>query len=238
MEKNAKETALVFMHGAGLGSYIWDEVVRILPNQSLQIDYPNRGKSRANRHLTWQDYQAEVAREIRGWKSGPFVLVAHSIAACLSIPLLEIFASDVAGFVAIGACIPKRGQSFCDTLPFPQSHLLPLILNVFGTRPSNQMIKAQLCHDLNQKQTKSVIERFTPEARNLYTHKIEYRHLPEDSLYIKLLADKALAPSIQEQMIANLSGARMATLRTGHLPMLSKPQALADILLEYVATVS
>ena len=37
-------------------------------------------------------------------------------------------AERVAGFVAIGAAIPKRGGSFVSSLPFPQRIIMPVLL--------------------------------------------------------------------------------------------------------------
>ena len=60
-----QKPAILFMHGAGLGSYIWDEVSSILDTQSLALDFPNReDENKPNLTLSYQDYLDHVSAQI------------------------------------------------------------------------------------------------------------------------------------------------------------------------------
>ncbi len=149
----------------------------------------------------------------------------------------EYFTNKIIGFVGICSIFPVNGKSFLSCFPFPQNILMPLILNIFGTKPPQKTIEQELCNDLTPDQTSEIVKRFTPEAKRLYTTKVHYKKIPPKTLYIKLNNDKSLSLQLQEKMTKNLNIHNIETLGSGHLPMISKPKELADILNDFVKNV-
>ena len=52
--------------------------------------------------------------------------------------------------------------------------------------------------------------------------------------YIKLNKDKGLSVQLQDKMIKNLNAQKVVTLDSGHLPMISKPKELSEILNNFI----
>ncbi|MGI9544456.1 MAG: alpha/beta fold hydrolase [Cyclobacteriaceae bacterium] len=232
----AENIGLVFIHGAGLGSFIWSELRPMINHPVLFIDLPNReADSDANRSLVFEDYLKSIIHQIEKWNKDKIVLVAHSIGGCLGIKLIDHFARRVTGFVGISAAIPKKGKSFISCLPFPQKLLMPLILGMLGTKPPQKLIETDLCNDLTNEQSLEIVNRFTPEAKSLYTTKVSYKTRPTRNLYVMLTNDKAFPIPVQGKMIKNLNAQTIVELESGHLPMISKPKELAKILNDFMS---
>ncbi len=193
---------IVLIQGAGLGSFIWDDLKPLIKNPVLTIEFPNREVGdKANVNLTFDDYKKTAIEQIEKWGIDNFVIVTHSIGGCVGLSLTDYFAKKVVGFVGISSAIPTSGNSFISCLPFPQSLLMPLILNLFGTKPPQKAIEQTLCNDLTSEQTSEIIKRFTPEAKLLYTTKVNYKNIDFIKLYIKLTNDKGFPVQLQDKMI-------------------------------------
>lgn len=227
----SNKSGILLIHGAGLGSFIWDEIDELLNHPTLAIDFPNREVGdQSNGKIPFEEYTDCAIKQIENWNIKQFTIVAHSIGGCLGLKLSDHFRDNVIGFVGIGAVIPKSNQSFVDCLPFPQKLILPFILKIFGTRPPDKSIEKDLCNDLGQSRSAEIIKRFSPESIKLYTSKVHYDPLTCDSVYLNLTDDRALSQSVQNEMIKNLNPSKVIELKSGHLPMLAKPEELANIL--------
>ena len=226
---------IVLIHGAGLGSFIWDDLKPLIKNPVLTIEFPNREVGdKANNNLTFDDYKKSAVEQIEKWEIDNFVIVTHSIGGCIGLSLTDYFTKKIVGFVAISSAVPTNGNSFISCLPFPQSFLMPLILNLLGTKPPQKVIEQSLCNDLTVEQTSEIVKRFTPEAKLLYTTKVDYKNLDIKTLYIKLNNDKAFPVQLQDKMIKNLTTEKVVTLDSGHLPMVSKTKELSEILNNFI----
>jgi len=228
-------TGIVFIHGAGLNSSIWDELINEIAAPVLTIDFPNRkSNGLTNSRLSFDDYVNSTIEQIQHWNSTYFVIVAHSIGACVGLKIAGHLKNELSGFVAIGSVIPENGDSFVTSLPFPQKLIMPVILNLFGTKPPKKSIETELCNDLSAEQTSKIVNEFTPESRALYTTKITYELPATQRLYIKLTNDKSIPEALQQRMAENFVATNIITLDSGHLPMISKVNELASILTEFV----
>ena len=226
---------IAFINGAGLNSSIWNNLKQKIDNPILSIDFPNRkSKGNANAKLTFDDYLNTVAKEIKQWQKDNFIIVAHSIGACVGLKIAEQFKNELRGFVAIGSVVPKSGQSFASSLPFPQKFLLPILLSLFGTKPPKKSIETGLCNDLTPEMTSKIVGEFTPEAKALYTTKISFELPNTKRLYIKLANDKSIPTDLQDKMAKDLKATKIETINSGHLPMLSKPDELLNILKDFL----
>lgn len=230
---------IVLIHGAGLGSFIWDDLKPLIKNPVLTIEFPNREVgNKANTHLNFDDYKKTAIEEIEKWNIENFVIVTHSIGGCIGLSLTDYFAKRIVGFVGISSAFPINGNSFVSCLPFPQNIIMPLIIKLLGTKPPQKSIEQELCNDLTAQQCSEIVKRFTAEAKGLYTTKVHYIKLDIKTLYIKLTNDKCFSIQLQDKMIRNLEAQKTLTLNSGHLPMISKPKELADILNDFVKTLN
>ncbi|AXT59183.1 alpha/beta hydrolase [Aquimarina sp. AD10] len=230
-----EELGILFIHGAGLGKYIWNDLVANLNYSSISIEFPNRNsKDRTNSFLSLEDYVSKAISDIENYEKQKIIIITHSIGGIIGLRIAEHLKDKAIGFIAIGSAIPKNGKSFVSCLPFPQKIIIPLLMRLAGTKPPKSAIEKGLCNDLTQDQTKKIIQKFTAESRNLYTQNSNTKIPSIKKLYIKLTNDKELSISVQKRMAKNLNCENIVALESGHLPMLSVPKKLTEILNEFI----
>lgn len=232
----------VFIHGAGLGSHIWQEVMNNMDAPCLSLTLPGRGKDagagNGEKPLSLTDYLDYIKQQIERWPVDKFIIVAHSIGGLLGLPLCASLADRAVGFAAISAAIPKGGKgSFLSCLPFPQKQIMSLILRKAGTKPPEKQIRSGLCNDLPAEISDTVVHSFVPESVRLYTDAIE-SGIPElPKLYVQCLQDREFGMPLQKKYAGHLQSHMVKTLNTGHLPMLSDPVGLSEVLQQFGRTV-
>ena len=225
---------IILIHGAGLGSFIWDKIKTKLNLQSFAVDFPNRNKGdKANLQLSFEDYVSSIIMQIAHSNFDKLIIVTHSIGGCVGLKVAEYFGNRVVGFVGVGSAIPSNGGSFISCLPFPQKVIMPIVLKIAGSKPPQKAIEEGYGNDLNNEQKKLVVENFTTESRSLYLDKCNAKIPTSSRLYIKLTNDKEFPISMQDKMIKNLETQNIATINCGHLPMLSQPEELARIVNDF-----
>lgn len=230
---------IVFLHGAGLGSWIFDEVLPFIPHPVLAVNFPNRNnETDANKSLSLEGYLYPVVQEINDWDQDKIVIVAHSIGGVVGLKLAEALPEKIVGFIAVSAPIPKNGSSFLSCFPFFKRIVISALMKIVGTKPPAAAIKEGLCNDLTEKQTQKIINRFTPESTLLYTQKT-FAKIPGCSkLYIKTIKDKEISSELQERFAENLKASNTISINSGHLPMLSHPQQFAAIINNFISGLS
>lgn len=233
----SEKIGIVLIHGAGLNGTIWADFLTFLDHPCLVVEFPNRHNGLANRDLLLKDYVAHAKEQILSWEIEKIIIVGHSLGSCIGLALLESIREKVTGFVAIASIVPKSGHSFVQSMPFPQKLLMPIILKLAGTTPPKKVIEKELCEELSADQTDKIVNGFVAESAALYTNKISYSPLSVESVYIKLSQDRSMPIPLQEKMIANFNPTEIRILDSGHLPMISQPKKLAEIILQFVKKV-
>ena len=223
------DTGILLIHGAGLNSSIWDEIKPYIKIPVLAVNFPNRIPSiHSTNELSYHDYCVALYREIENWKVDKFIVVTHSIGGCIGLNVVRQFQERIKGFVGISAAIPQNGDSFLSCFSGFQRLMLFLRLNFSGTRPPAAIIRNQLCSDLNETQADAIVKSYTPESKSLYADKCFAPTPTLPSLYIHCRHDEVLSMGIQKRMAGQLSSAKIITMDSGHLPMVSKPIQLAE----------
>jgi len=232
---NNKSPGFVFLHGAGLGSWIWEDVISELEYPCLAIDFPGRGnhKNIETKNLSLNEYVESALLDIDRFSPEKLIIIAHSISGTIALEIVHKLQNRICGFIAISAAIPAMNNSYLSSLPIIMNVFLRLMLTLAGTRPPESAIRDGLCNDLNEKQTLEVINRFTPESKRLYMDRLNTQDIPANSMYIRLKKDKAFTDKIQDDMIKNLHPKKIINIDSGHLPMLGKPVELARILYNF-----
>jgi pimeloyl-ACP methyl ester carboxylesterase len=218
------------IHGAGLGTWIWEEVAADLDDPHLACEFPGRDAEPPTPQQPLADYASHVERQIAGWPVHDVVLVAHSAGGVVALRVAQALGARVVGFIAVAAAIPRDGGSYLSTLPLPQRFLSSAVMRLFGTRPPTATIRSGTCSDLPTEATADVIDHFVAESRRLYTDPVQAPIPAVPRLYIRTTEDQEFSLRHQNRMMANLGTDRAVDLRTGHLPMLSAPGELADVL--------
>ncbi len=230
-----EKLGIIFIHGAGLGNYIWSDLKSNLDYSTLMIEFPNRNQDdKANCKLSFEDYVTKAISNTENFKKQKVIIVTHSIGGLIGLRIAEHLKDKIIGFVGIGSAIPTNGKSFVSCLPFPQKLIIPLVMKLAGTKPPKSAIEKGLCNDLKPSQTEKVIEKFTAESRSLYMGNSKTKIPNVKKLYVELTDDKEFSVSVQKKMSENLNCKNIVTLESGHLPMLSVPEKLSVILNEFI----
>lgn len=226
------KNSVVLLHGAGLGSWIWNPVIEAMSRPAIALDVPSR-----NTGVTPNSCAEALTIEIEHRGIESLTLVVHSLSGVLSAPLADRLGNRLKHCVYLSAVVPPHGKSFVDALGFPNRLILRTLfkLNSHGLKPSPSMIKNELCNDLNAFQAELVISRYQPEFPGLYLQPTGTNTIPEARTYVRLTDDKSVPLDIQDSVIARLDSPQIREIQSGHLAMLSKPDVLAK-LLDEIAT--
>lgn len=242
MDKTKRKTGtigFVFVHGAGLNGNVWERVKEELGYPALNADFPARaGDAETRKELSLQDYANAVRRQSERLEADRIVFVAHSLGGMVALQAAEGLGERLAGFVAVGAAIPKPGGSFLSTLPWPQRLFLSAMMRIMGTKPPESAIRAGLCHDLAPADADEIVCGIVPESYRVYVDRLDAALPDVPKLYVRLEKDKELGLALQNRMIRNLAPTQVRELETGHLPMLADPEGLRRILREFIAAVA
>lgn len=225
----ANDVTIVFLHGAGMGPWVWDRVIQELSTPAVALEIPGRSHS-----ATPDNCAAAIAAELDRLGIGPVIVVMHSLAGVLATGLAERLGPRAKRFVFVSAVIPPSGGSFVDALGFMNRQILRVLFkfNPNGLKPSPKMIQHELCNDLEPPDTEEVISRYEPEMPGLYLTPVTATAPIVNATYVKLLKDQSVPPALQDSMIARLDKPLVREIEAGHLVMLSTPMALANLIQE------
>ena len=237
------DTGCALIHGSELGVWLWEPLVGELAAPALAIDLPGRGSRPADRRTaTLDDAVRSVTDDVKAWDVGRVVLVAHSFSGVLVPALTQSLGERVGAVVLVGAAVPKEGKSWVDLLPLTQRLLLRAMYKV---RPAGLLSPASdnrtsLCNDLDEETTAWFLQRRVIEAPGHLLDPVSTAtFMPGVPLhYIRLLKDRTISEAARQQGIDSLPGVHVHDLDSGHLPMLSQPTALANLLDEIAASVN
>lgn len=236
---NTSKVGVVLIHGAGFSSWIWQDVTRQLQMPFITVDLPHRGEAKESRSsLTLAEYVTAITAATETLQADKIVLVAHSLGGVLGLAATEALQDRLAGFIAVCASIPASGKSFVSALPFPQKFLMPIILRTAGTQPPESVIRSGLCNDLSAEQTQKIINTFSAESAAVFTTPIRYSPLQVPTLYIRTTNDKEYGMALQTKMANTLPHPKIIDMPSGHLPMLSHPNDVANAIQQFCETIA
>ncbi len=211
---------MVLLSGAGLPSWIWDDV-------RARLDAPSSVAAYAKGRATLREVVEGVVAQL---PAEPCRLVAHSIGGTVAAGVVALAPDRVAALTALCAIVPEPGRSFASSLPAPQRYVMSAMVRLLGTRPPASVLRAQLAGGLPDDVVDRVVTGFEPESRRLYLDRLPAQpraHWPADAVYLVTTEDHEFPVALQERYAAVLA-ASTATVPAGHLPMLSHPDAVAE----------
>jgi pimeloyl-ACP methyl ester carboxylesterase len=235
------DPAFVLIHGGGLESWVWERVTPLL-------DLPAISTHRLPPGANWKTLRLEdcarfVEHQIAEAGISQAIVVAHSISGVIAHELVVIASQRIAGMVFLSAVIPIPGKPSLSALPFGMRTELTIgqwlaKWDLTPTKAVQQYIAEKLCHDLDEAATRDMLERGTnPEPIALFFQPTSRLPLPDvPCTYVKLTNDRALHPTVQDQMAARIH-APVVEIASGHTVMLSRPKELADALNRFAHTI-
>jgi pimeloyl-ACP methyl ester carboxylesterase len=221
---------IILVHGAWADGSCWSDVIKALQADGYQVTAPQFPET---------SLAADVARlrQVLGRQDGPTILVGHSYGGQI-MTALGADAPKVAGLVYIAAFALQQGESLGALLGAgpPQPALAHLIVDDqgFGWVPEADFVghfaadvepaKARVLFAVQQALSMSTFEDVMGEPA--------WKSQP--SWYLVATGDQAIPPDA-ERMFASRMGATTIEVASGHLAMVSHPQAVTDLIKEAAA---
>lgn len=140
----------------------------------------------------------------------------------------------VRAVLAVAAVIPLPGRSFTASLPFPQRLVLPVVLRLIGTRPPKASVRRSLATGLEGSAIDRLVQDFIAEPRQYFTTAARGGAAPIRG-YVTTADDNELPLLLQEKYADRLTPTVRYALPGGHLPMLTEPATLAEVIASFQA---
>jgi pimeloyl-ACP methyl ester carboxylesterase len=220
--------AILFISGAGLPAWIWDDVRQIL-GPSYDTRVATRPAIAAGTGL--RDY-AEAA--LRSAPAGRFTIVAHSAGGVIGAEVARLVPERISAFMAVSAVVPAPGGSFLTAMPAPNRWVLGAVMRVAGTRPPDAAIRRGLADRLDAAIADRLVGDFVAEAPALYRGRAGRSSWTGRRGYVLTGRDRELPLAIQQRSARVFAPDTEECLATGHLPMIENPRLLAGTITRFL----
>ena len=211
---------ILFLSGAGLSPWIWDNVRAQLRGSSTVATRPP-GHSGA-------PLASYVEAAVEASPPEQFAIVAHSSGGVVGAEVARLLPARVTAFLAISAVIPTAGDSFVSSMPAPNRWVLGTLLRLGGTRPPDRAIRRGLGSGLREEFVGRIVSEFIPESQGLYLDRTGNHVWTGRRGFLLSTKDKQLPPKLQRRFAQRLGGHWFEEVDTGHLPMLQDPRRTAS----------
>ncbi|MBV1909386.1 MAG: alpha/beta hydrolase [Kangiellaceae bacterium] len=230
----------ILVHGAWGGAWEFETLTKLLSESDttvIAVDLPGHGEDQTPLSgMTMAAYINKVEQTINE-QSDPVILVGHSLAGAVISQVAETIPNKIDRLIYVAAMLPKSGD-----VPFAlmQSDEDGLLLanttfsqdqTIATLKPS--VIEEILFHDVEDKSIlHSIIPKMTMQQST--DPFMAVSELSEDNFgsvkkyYIRASIDKVLSPRLQQRMLENWPVEDVATLPSGHFPLTSMPERLAE----------
>lgn len=216
---------IVLVHGAFADGSSYAKVIPLLTAKGYRV-------TAVQNPLSSLGADVEATRRAIAMQDGPVILVGHSWGGMV---ISEAGNNPkVAGLVYIAALVPTAGQSTNDVLkPYPPTPGLGhLHADASGYLTlTRQGINEDFVPDLPAAERAIVFATQGPWNSTVLTETVaKPAWMTRPSWFIAV--DDRMLPADYELAIAKRIGAKTTKLAAGHVPMLSQPRAVADVILE------
>jgi pimeloyl-ACP methyl ester carboxylesterase len=231
MPPDREAPTVVIVHGAWVDGTCWREVIALLHVKGMSVVAVQNPLSALG-----DDVDA-VARVIKR-QPGPVVLVGHGYGGTVITQAGDH--SNVAALVYIAACAPDIGESTTDVEQYgpssPVTGRFEVDAGGFLYLPL-AAVQEFLAHDLSAAEVRVLAAAQPPiRASALLDRVTRAAWRTKPSWYAVTDDDRIISPALQREIAIRI-GARVLSLRAGHVPFLSKPTETAEVILTAVDSV-
>lgn len=244
---------LVLVHGGAHGAWCWQPTLEHLAGDVLAVDLPPKSVRGVPEPeplppelatLTLADFAESALADVDAAAIDRFVLVGHSMGGLTIAEIARRVPERVLHLVFVSCMVPSEGGLVLEAVP-AASHDAAQDLVDHGERGEaragvgmgEDVIRHMFCNDMNEEQTRFVIQHTGTEVAAVFGERVTRVGIPPElpKTYVRLLRDQALSLADQDRAIENLCDSpggevEIVELDTGHDVMISAPEALAEVL--------
>lgn len=225
-------TNFVLIHGSYQGGWVWQQVTALLRAQGHQVHAPtsNGCAERAgNLHagITTETLAAEIAQLLYFEDLSDTVLVATSSGGMVMTKAAESARDRVSRLVYADALALRNGEKIGNFVDRPAEVSTDLALG-----PSRESVENRLFAGLEPDLRAWAVARYTLHPAAVHTQPVQLGDFWSQSWDASVIwCRQAPNPGeAHQRRCAEALGARWHELDTGHYPMLSMPEELAELI--------
>ncbi len=236
-------TTVLMLHGIGGGHVAFAPQVETLAGagyRAVAWDMPGYGHSAPIEPYTFKGLAQSCIDLIDALQCEHVVLVGHSMGGMVISALAEQAPERVAELVYVAGYLPQHGESLYKIAMTDADSRVgaywtqadPKAYTPASLRPEG--IAEVFCADCNEADQRTLVsshkaEAVPPLGTPVSLSAARFGRVPRS--YVHTRQDNAVSFKLQQNMLARAGGVRQTwELNTSHLPMLTQPRALADIL--------
>ena len=231
----------VLVHGAFQNSAAWDEVAPLLEERghtAIALDLPGHGSDETPLgEVALVDYRNAVIETIEA-RAEPVVLVGHSMGGIVISEVAEAIPDRIDSLIYVAGYIPRTGDSLASLAEedmengFNETNFLLAEDFSHAYIPEDQFLDL-FCGDCTEAQGEQVLatqqeQPLTPLNDPATVTEENFGQVRK--VYIHTLQDNAASPQIQELMLSRTPVDEVVELDTSHVPFITMPEALANLL--------
>ncbi len=225
--------SLALLHGAHLDENSWNVVKSELKAIGIESWTPKQLTRAKNEVATIDSRAQRVCQQLEE----PAIVVGHSQAGAVINQMLKHCPDKVVRAFYLAAVVPLEGEKPFDLLDKADqpAYLKAVAFTKTAVKPKglNTFLKAmdgKIELKTISKGTKVYSEPLTTSSEVVSTNKDRFEKIPK--VYIQTSEDKIISVASQKKYIERTHFEKVLTLPTGHLPMFSNPQAVAQAIRE------
>ncbi len=223
---SAGKPAILLVHGAFADGSSWSKVIKILQAKGY-------GVTAVQIPLTSFADDVAATRRALALHAGPVILVGHSWAG---VVITEVGTDPkVAGLVYVAAFAPDQGEAVGDlgkAYPDPPALASPIVDKEGFMSLSADAVVKHLASDFPEDEARGLAATQGPVAVSAFNAKVSgVAWKTKPSWYVVAKLDQAIAPE-EERFFAKRMQATTTEVKAGHLAMLSKPEAVAAVIVD------
>lgn len=229
----------ILVHGAWSNAKTWDNLAGLLRDRGhmvTAIDLPGHGADGASAHsVGMADYARRVAQTLAD--QGPAILVGHSMGGMAISAGAELAPQMVLKLVYVAGFLPQSGQSLLDLIKQQDEPGLRHVVIPTDRQGVSRLDATQvgdiLFQDAGPAEREMALEALDTQPDRC---QIEPVDLTQDRFgripraYVICEQDRTISPALQRKMIANSPYTQSFALDSGHVPQLTRPAELVEIL--------
>lgn len=232
-------TRFFLVHGAGHGAWCWEHLTPHLDrlgHTATAVDMPGMGADTTPIHeVSWASTVAKLLADLDSVDE-PVIIAAHSMGGTLAAQLAECRPDKVLAVVYVAATLPRNGES-CLTNVQEDISASALLLkpgpDQYSQEADVDVAKIVLWGGSPDHITEVAATRRRRQSVGVFAGTVTITEDREGRIprfYVETLRDLTITPGQQRAMYTRRGCVKVYTLDSGHSPMLSMPDRLAECL--------